>query len=92
MALRLKHALVVTIALTGVASPAFAQPANEHTGSPVPNHYNAEGRHVFGSWGPLDQNMYGGGAGLYNEVPVGAGGYYHYHHRSGYDPDLGIRR
>lgn len=46
-----KIATFAALIAAGAASPAFAQSA-DHTGSQMPNYYDATGKQMWGSWGP----------------------------------------
>jgi hypothetical protein len=46
-----KIATFAALIAAGAASPALAQSA-DHTGSQLPNHYDAAGKQTWGSWGP----------------------------------------
>lgn len=46
-----KIATLAALIAAGAASPAFAQSA-DHTGSQLPNYYDATGKQTWGTWGP----------------------------------------
>lgn len=48
---KLKIATVAALMMAGIVAPAFAQSA-DHTGSQMPNYYDATGKQTWGSWGP----------------------------------------
>lgn len=48
---KMKFATAAALIAAGIASPAFAQ-STDHTGSQMPNYYDAAGKQNWGSWGP----------------------------------------
>jgi hypothetical protein len=99
-----KLVLIIALAALSSGSSAFAQ-STDKTGSPLPYYYNSAGAQIRGSWGaPVSTpvvrqvarsarhpNMDAArGAGLFNEVPLTAGGYNPA--VSGYDPGIETQR
>ena len=95
-----KLALVVAVAATTLAAPAFAQ-AVDHTGTLFASHYGVDGKQVMGTWtpGPTASNHSPAAAqtrGLYSyarvPAPVEAAPQFAPGASSGYDGSIASQR
>ena len=104
MTIKSKRVLIALFALTGIASPGYAQ-STDRTGSPLPYHYDSTGAQILGTWdpqfptlvdrqvvrsGPRPKKNAGYGVRLFNKIPDAAGGFNSA--TSGYDPGIETQR